>query len=139
MNASFDTVVRLLTEAHHRELAEQAIQHAAEVGRLKAKIADLESRAPEIIKIGLAFGLGAATAKPDADGWIAHDGTGLPVFPDAFVQIRTRGGAESTPSSAGQWEWVHGEIPWVGDIVAYRVCSPQPAVTGIDSEGGSHD
>lgn len=59
-----------------------------------------------------------------ADGWIAHDGNGMPVDGPTKVKVRFRDGKEDpgSPWSAAQWgaNWSH-HPPCDADIVAYRV------------------
>ena len=66
------------------------------------------------------------------DGWVAHDGKGMPVDGDALVEIRCRnedlwqaifpGRGELEPSKAGLLRWSHRGGS--GDIIAYRVVHP---------------
>lgn len=64
--------------------------------------------------------------KADPEGWIKHDGKGIPVSGETMVLVRHRSGVQtSTPNNAAFW---HGAVVsgWVDDnspidIVAYRM------------------
>ena len=65
------------------------------------------------------------TADADADGWIEHDGSCMPVESDALVCVCLRNGMRySTPDRAGFWKanwYVEADVVSPYDIVAYRV------------------
>lgn len=71
------------------------------------------------------------------DGWIKHDGKGMPVDGDVLVLCRFRDGEDEVsfgwkPSKASYWHhsckglsnWVH-ELPSSADIIAYRIVEEQ--------------
>lgn len=74
---------------------------------------------------------------PDKDGWIEHDGKGMPVDADTWVLCKFRDGEDElsmgrTPAKAVYWHdndalcsnWVHGVSQCGAEIVAYRVVTP---------------
>lgn len=69
-----------------------------------------------------------ATPQPDADGWIEHDGKGMPIHGTTMIETRLRRGTIHKDRAA-LWHdedpkysnWVHE--PCQLDIVAYRVVS----------------
>lgn len=69
-------------------------------------------------------GVAAPVAVADAEGWIEHDGKGMPVDSGTIVNCKFRDGDECGGYRAGFWHesnswWVHRGDP--DDIVAYRV------------------
>jgi hypothetical protein len=74
------------------------------------------------------------------DGWIEHDGKGIPVSPETLVLVRFRDGSPhydklGTQRPASKWHsniralsnWIHDGHG--GDIVAYRVLDAEPDFT----------
>jgi hypothetical protein len=65
--------------------------------------------------------------------WIEHDGESVPQFKHMDrVVVRFRSAGTSPPiywlsdklSEKGRSQWVHGDQPSAGDIIAYKVVSP---------------
>ncbi len=57
----------------------------------------------------------------DADGWIEHDGKGMPVDGGTWVWVRFRkSGTEIGPNQAGEWRWTWVR-PGGSDITHYRI------------------
>lgn len=67
---------------------------------------------------------------PDAptpdDGWIPWSGGECPVAHDSWVDVKMRGGGESS-NTAGFWSWPHIDPSYPNDIIAYHVVkAPEP-------------
>lgn len=70
------------------------------------------------------------TERTKQDGWIIHDGKGMPVDPEAKVIVRFRDGSEEDEGDAESaccWgdggyssNWNHSDIS-LHDIIAYRL------------------
>jgi hypothetical protein len=122
--ADFNDGLRQIAEAHHRELTEQAIAHAAEVGRLKARINELE--ACEMMRIAPVLDtpeMGAGDV--DADGWIEWHGGECPVPHGTLVDVKHRDGSIYYGHHAGEYggacDWSHERDQLPFDIIAYRL------------------
>lgn len=81
------------------------------------------------------------------DGWIEHDGKGMPVdggvlvyvrFPDGYEDTADKDGHPLEPSHAEEWGdnwlWPAGRATF-GDIVAYRIHTPSPPRAKEDGNG----
>jgi hypothetical protein len=85
-------------------------------GDVKFRLSSLEKYTPE-----------ARQPKADAEGWITHDGTCMPVAAETVVEVKKRHGSVFQQMDAGYWAasgtncWVIGECHEGFDIVAYRV------------------
>lgn len=76
-------------------------------------------------------------AREQSDGWIEHDGNGMPVARDSRVNVRFRDGVAEVlpeePETADFWQGGHPDIDmWISrggpnDIVAYRLHTPSPS------------
>lgn len=77
------------------------------------------------------------------DGWIEHDGKGIPVDGGIQVKVRQRDGwVSGAYVNASYWSvshdnWTHGGKRKMYDIVAYRIHSPSPprALSKEESNG----
>lgn len=71
-------------------------------------------------------------AKQDADGWMPHDGSGMPCDGDMRVYIIMRDGYVSTePVTARTYYWKYGTPLSMGDIThwrPHRTADEQPAI-----------
>lgn len=76
--------------------------------------------------------------KPDAEGWIKHDGSGCPVPADTLVDVRFRDGHERRGCMAGTWSRGRDWWLWRGtpgnNVIAYRLSFPADAPVG-ETEG----
>ncbi|MCA6256946.1 MAG: hypothetical protein IM650_02465 [Phenylobacterium sp.] len=89
------------------ETHEQAIQ------RLLAQTNERLAELTEAVKV-------LAATKPDADGWIKHDGGPRPVYGYDKVQVRFRSGEIGGGKDARDHKWSHHFATSPGDIVAWR-------------------
>ena len=83
-------------------------------------------------------GDGAADYKaPDADGWIEHDGKGMPVPPETLVEVIFGDGPHVYSSMcANGWQtaWTHKETDDASVcIVRYRIKKPTNTPEGDDA------
>lgn len=63
----------------------------------------------------------------DADGWIEHDGKGMPVDGETRVWVRFRSGIEDGPSRSKAWCW---NECGAGTVTHYRIVDEaKPAAT----------
>lgn len=63
----------------------------------------------------------------DADGWIEHDGSGMPVDGETKVEVRYKYGGEQK-ALAGNWvgwDWLEGPN-YDGNITHYRLVGDDP-------------
>lgn len=109
-----------IVEAHSRELAELAIQHAAEVGRLKARIADLESQIsgkdPRLTADLTGYADAAVSSSPEPDWsqapewaqWWASDWNGHSYWYERRPQFQSDGVWHA--DTLGKYE-IHGANP----------------------------
>jgi hypothetical protein len=186
---SFNKHLQALVAAHNSDLTDQAIEHAAVIDSLKARIHQLElittleahvpaDKAPSevyassVVKhianpsdalhqlIRNAFIAGVAhrnrqtrcmpieVPAADTDGWIQWSGGECPVPAGSVIDFRMRHNRMRSSSGVPEeLRWTHEGID--GDIIAYRLQKSVRSstymhhdlhrLTGIDSEGGSHD
>lgn len=143
-------LLRQAAEQHSRELAEQAIDHAQEIGKLKARIAALESAIAPVV-VPATYSQLDDVPEPDwmtaddirmfADGWLQHDGSECPIPESQHgeYEIRYRDGTVSVSANdypAASFYWKHHGVN--KDIVAYRLLDKRQP-TGTENEGSDQD
>jgi hypothetical protein len=127
-----DCIARHLIERGTRDSAD-GTRHSAKLAwralanlemELEAEAAGMSVR-DYIEKLKAGAYVGVSPAPADATGWRPWGGGyGPPVYPDIFVQVRFRDGAETTqPEHASYWQWHH--VDSGSDIVAYKVVERQ--------------
>lgn len=148
--SSVTDLLRQAAEQHARELTVQAIYHAKEIVKLKARIETLERTLAPIAVPGAYVQL-KDVPEPEwmthedirmlADGWLQHDGSECPIPESQHgeYEIRYRDGTLSLAANdyhAASFYWKHHGIP--KDIVAYRLLDKRQP-TGTENEGSDQD
>jgi hypothetical protein len=62
----------------------------------------------------------------DDDGWVVHDGKGVPAGVDneTQVEVQSMDGCLFEAAMAGVWRWEHDDPPDDSDIWRYRIIKP---------------